>query len=200
MKVLTGFIGTIMIGFMMCGCSYLIMPPSESTPESQPPPPSHGGFNDRMRDLASQLDKNSMGNSRLGTYIVTSFTSLDKLNETNELGRLIAENLMHGLQAHKWQIIEIRLTKDIELSPDGEFTLSRDMAKLKEEYNVTGIVTGTYSMAEGNITINARVIDISSGLLLSSAQEYVPTRGLSHVFLPKETGNSTMKIVSDGVK
>ncbi len=198
MKTLAGSICLLCLCFLVCGCSYLIMPESESMPESQPP--SHGGFNDRMKDLADQLNKNAVGNSRFGTYVVTSFTNLDKLNDTNELGRLIAENLMHGLQVHKWQILEIRLTKDIELSSDGEFALSREMEKLKEEYNISGIVTGTYSMAEGNITINARVIDASSGLLYSSAQEYVPARGLSHVFLPKESGNGSMKIISDGVK
>jgi TolB-like protein len=159
-----------------------------------------GKFNDKMMTLANQLDKNAVSKSAQNTFIVTSFTNLDKLSETTSLGRLIAENLMHGLQVHKWQVFEVRLTKGIDINEAGEFSLSRDISKLKDEYKISGIVTGTYSVAEGNLTINARVIDINSGIVLSSAQSYIPLSWVPETPLPYETNKNKMKIVNDGIK
>lgn len=159
-----------------------------------------GKFNDKMMVLAVQLDKNAVSRNAQNTFIVTSFTNLDKLSETTSLGRLIAENLMHGLQVHKWQVFEVRLTKGIDINEAGEFSLSRDISKLKDEYKISGIVTGTYSVAEGNLTINARVIDINSGIVLSSAQSYIPLSWVPETLPPYETNKNKMKIVNDGIK
>jgi TolB-like protein len=131
---------------------------------------------------------------------VTSFTNLDNLEDTTALGRLISENLMHGLQLHKWQILEVRLTKGIDVNATGEFSLSRDVNKLKDEHKIGGVVTGTYSVAEGNLTINARVIDINTGIMISSAQSYIPVTWLPDTLFPGESNKKSMKIVGDGIK
>ena len=164
--------------------------------------PAVGNFNDKMKNLADQLDKNAVGHSLSNMYIVTSFTNLDKIEDTTALGRLISENLINGLQMHKWKIIEIRLTKGVEVNAAGEFFLSRDMNKLRDEYKISGAVTGTYSVAEGNMTINARVIDVNTGMVISSAQTYIPVNMLPGTSFKNEnnTSTSTMKIVSDGIK
>jgi TolB-like protein len=192
---------------MICsvvGCSNLsaITPAEQSPdkPENQKVTESAGKFNDKMMALADQLDKNAVGKGAQDTFIVTSFTNLDKLSETTSIGRLIAENLMHGLQLHKWQVFEVRLTKGIDINEAGEFSLSRDIAKLKDEYKISGIVTGTYSVAEGNLTINARVIDINSGIVLSSAQSYIPLSWIPEAVPVNDSGKSRMKITNDGIK
>ena len=170
------------------------------SPATQTTSPPIEDFNGRMKNLADQLDKNIVASSHSNTYIVTSFTHLDKLGDTMSLGRLISENLIHGLQLHKWQIIEVRLTKGIDITAAGEFSLSRDINKLKDEYKISGVVTGTYSVAEGNLTINARVIDINTGIVVSSAQTYIPTDWLPDSSIPKDNGTNAMKILSNGIK
>lgn len=162
--------------------------------------PQVGDFNDKMKNLADQLDKNAGANSLSNTYIVTSFTNLDKIDDTTALGRLMAENLIYGLQMHKWRVIEIRLSKGADINAAGEFFLSRDINKLRDEYKISGVVTGTYSAAEGNMTINARVIDVNTGVVLSSAQTYLPVNMLPKAPVRSEKVTNTMKIVSDGIK
>jgi len=162
--------------------------------------PQVGDFNDKMKNLADQLDKNAAANKLSNTYVVTSFTDLDKIDDTTALGRLIAENLIYGLQMHKWQIIELRLSKGVDVNAAGEFFLSRDINKLRDEYKISGVVTGTYSVAEGNLTINARVIDVNTGLVISSGQTYLPVNVLSKAPMQSEKNTKTMKIVSDGIK
>ncbi len=187
---------------LICGCARpgTINNSSSVQVTSQITHPPVGNFNDRMKNLADQLDKNVSGNNPSNTYMVTSFANLDKLGATTALGRLIAENLIHGLQTHKWQIVEARLTKEIDINAAGEFSLSRDIAKLKDELEISGVVTGTYSVADGNITINARVIDTTTGIVISSAQTYIPANWVFDASFSNENNNKTMKIISDGIK
>ncbi|MBW4056278.1 MAG: hypothetical protein HIU83_12930 [Proteobacteria bacterium] len=200
MKIVLGVIMALSVNCLVTGCAAPAATGSKTSIESHVALPSVGGFNDRMKNLADQLDKNLATTSLSNPYVVTSFTNLDKLDDTTALGRLIAENLMYGLQLHKWQILEIRLTKGVDINAAGEFSLSRDISKLKDEYKIGGIVTGTYSVAEGNLTINARVIDVNTGLVISSAQTYIQINGVPDTSLPNEKNGKPMKIVSDGIK
>lgn len=200
MRILLGGIAAVSVIYLNAGCARLTVTETKEPIESHITLPAVGNFNDKMKNLADQLDRNAATKDLSNTYIVTSFTNLDKLGDTTALGRLIAENLMHGLQVHKWQILEVRLTKGIDVTEAGEFSLSRDVNKLKDEYKISGVVTGTFSVAEGNLTINARIIDINSGIMISSAQTYIPVHSLPDTSSPIENSSKAMKIVSDGIK
>ncbi|MDU0457870.1 MAG: FlgO family outer membrane protein [Geobacteraceae bacterium] len=200
MRLFFGVITSVLMMSLANGCASPPIQVNNVTSENQMSLPPVGNFNDRMKNLADQLDNNAISNKLSNTYIVTSFTNLDKLGDTTSVGRLISENLMHGLQVHKWQILEARLTKGIDVNAAGEFSLSRDINKLKDEYKISGIVTGTYSVAEGNLTVNARVIDINTGILISSAQTYIPTSWLPDTSFSNDINTKSMKIVSDGIK
>lgn len=200
MKLLLGLITGLFVCCLMSSCASSGVNNSKAPVESSFISPPNGSFNFRMESLAAQLDKNIARREPSNTFIVTSFTNLDKLDDTSALGRLISENLMHGLQTHKWQVLEARLTKGIDITAAGEFSLSRNVNKLKDEYKISGIVTGTYSVAEGNLTINARVIDVDTGIVISSAQAYIPVQWLPDASFSVENISKTMKIVNDGNK
>ena len=200
MKLLGGLITLLFISCLICGCATGAKNDNKVPGESSLSIPPVGHFNDRMDNLAAQLDKNAVKKEPSNTYIVTSFANLDKLGDTSSLGRLISENLMHGLQMHKWQILEVRLARGIDVTESGEFSLSRDAGKLKDEYKISGIVAGTYSVAEGNLTINARIIDVNTGIVISSAQAYIPVKWLPDASYSVGDGSKTMKIVNDGIK
>lgn len=201
MNILAGAAMALSIICLTGGCAtHYSMSESTAPVESTVILPQVGNFNDKMKNLADQLDKNVVGTNLSNKYVVTSFTNLDKIDDTTALGRLISENLIYGLQVHKWQIIEIRLTKGVDVNAAGEFFLSRDISKLKDEYKISGVVTGTYSVAEGNLTINARVIDINTGIVMSSAQTYVPVNMVPAAPSQNEGSTKTMKIVGDGIK
>ena len=156
-----------------------------------------GKFNAQIIFIADQIERNVDRESLENTFIVTSFSNLNRLSETTPFGRLVAENLIHELQVRKWKIFEVRLTKDIIINEKGEFSLSRDIKKIKDIYMVGGIVTGTYSVANGNIILNSRVIDINTGLVVSSAQAYMPVNYFNDTLLFNEDSLQPMKIVGD---
>jgi TolB-like protein len=156
-----------------------------------------GRFNAQMIFMADQIERNTDRKSLENTFIVTSFTNLNKLSETTAFGRLVAENTIHELQVRKWKVFEVRLTKDVVINETGEFSLSRDIKKIRELYKVGGIVTGTYSIAGNQVIVNSRVIDINSGLVVSSAQVYMPINWFTDSLLYSEDLVKPMKIVGD---
>jgi len=163
----------------------------------QPSRTQAGRFNALIIFLADQLERNADRKTLANTFIVTSFGNLNRLSETSGLGRLIAENLMHELQIRKWQVFDVRLTKDIVINETGEFSLSRDIKKIREAYKVGGIVTGTYAVANNDIIVNARSMDINTGILASSGQIRLPTDWFTESLLFNEDNLKTMKIVGD---
>ncbi|MBF0336804.1 MAG: hypothetical protein HQL05_03145 [Nitrospirae bacterium] len=152
-----------------------------------------GNLNANMIYLADQLKRNvDMQDVNL-PIIVTSFQNLDNLKETNRLGRLIAESLIHEFQVRHWTVIDIRLVTDVIMNENGEFSLSRDIKKVKDLYNVGAIVTGTYSIAEDCIVVNARLMNINTGVVQSSGQVAIPFGGIESL-LQRYTQPKTMKI------
>jgi TolB-like protein len=156
-----------------------------------------GRFNSQMIFMADQIERNVDRKSLANTFLVTSFTNLNKLSETNAFGRLIAENIIHELQVRKWKVFEVRLNKDVVINETGEFSLSRDIRKIKDSYKVGGIVTGTYSVAGNHVIVNARAIDLDTGLVSSSAQIHLPVNWFTDGLLFNEDNLKPMKIVGD---
>ena len=156
-----------------------------------------GRFNARMIFLADQIERNADRKSLSNTFIVTSFVNLNRLSETPPFGRLVAENIIHELQVRKWQVFEVRLTKDIVINESGEFSLSRDIMKLRDQYKIGGIVAGTYSVSGGHVIVNSRVIDINTGLVVSSGQIHLPVNWFTDELLVNDDHLKTMKVVGD---
>jgi len=147
--------------------------------------------------MADQIERNADRKNLNNTFIVTSFTDLNKLSETTPFGRLVAENLIHELQVRKWKVYEVRLTNDVIINETGEFSLSRDIKKIKELYKAGGIVTGTYSKANNHVIVNARVMDINTGLVASSGQAFFPGNRFTDSLLFNENSLKAVKIVGD---
>lgn len=157
-----------------------------------------GGFNAEIVSLADQLERNLDQKLLDNSYIVTSFANLDKLSETTAFGRLVAENLVHELQVRRWHLFDVRLTKEVIINDSGEFSLSRDIGRIRDSYKVSGIVVGTYAVNRNSIVLNARVINLDSGLVVSAAQSYLPITGfLDNLLYNAPPEKSTMKIVGD---
>lgn len=137
-----------------------------------------GYLNSQAIFLADQLERNLDKKYFSAPVMVTSFLNLDDLTETSGFGRLLSEGLIHELQVRKWKVIDVRLVKDVVIRQDGEFSLSRDIKNIKDSYNVVGIVTGTYTITDSCVIVNAKVMDIDTGVITSSGQISIPLNGI----------------------
>ncbi len=154
-----------------------------------------GYLNSLVIFLADQLERNIDRKYSSTPAIVTSFLSLGSLKETSSLGRLISENLIHELQVRRWKIFDIRLVKDIVMTDAGEFSLTRDMKYIRSRYAVSSIITGTYQVTGSAIIVNARVLDMDSGTVVSSAQTTIPYNDLTSELLASDTMPKSIRIV-----
>ena len=156
-----------------------------------------GQFNAQVMFLADQLVRNMDRPTADASYIVTSFARLDKLNDTSSFGRLLAENLTHELQVRRWQVYDVRLTKDIVMTEAGEFILSRDIKKIRDSYQVNGVVTGTYAVTGGSVIVNARTIDLESGTVISSGQIHLPLNRFAEALLFAPEQRAMIRIIGE---
>ncbi|UFS72257.1 hypothetical protein LPW11_08700 [Geomonas sp. RF6] len=158
---------------------------------------SVGNFNGMVIYLADQLERNLDRKVLGNTVIVSTFSNLDRLSETTSLGRLLGESIIHELQVRRWNVVDVRLTRDIVVNDAGEFSLSRDIKKIRDIYKVGGVVTGTYSISESGVIINARAIDLDSGLVQSSAQAFIPLSNFAESMLHNPEKMPVMRVVGD---
>ncbi len=124
----------------------------------------------RVRELAAELLATSRepipGELQLA---VATFVSLDQLYETSAMGRYLSEQLLHELQRAGVDVIEVRMMPSMKISQThGEYVLSRDMGELNYVHEVDAVVAGTYTVANGQIFLNGRVLAVETGKILSS--------------------------------
>ncbi|MEY4083971.1 MAG: hypothetical protein RL483_1340 [Pseudomonadota bacterium] len=130
-------------------------------------------FQQAVAELATQLNQN-MGRRAGQVFILTSFSDLNRIQESSHLGQLLSENLIHELQVRGWDLVELRLANAVSVNSAGEFGLSREHRRLKEQFQASGIITGTYSLAGRYVMVNARVMNYETGAVVSSAQVRLP--------------------------
>jgi TolB-like protein len=153
-----------------------------------------GRFASRMIFLADQLERNIDHKQVNATYLIGSFVDLNNMSHTNPMGRLIAENLIHELQVRAWRIVEPRLMQNIMINEGGEFVLSRDVKQLRDKFGVSAVVAGTYVVASDHIVINARVVNVESGVVMSSGQIQIPSSWFSESLMSVPT-NRPLKLI-----
>ncbi len=154
-----------------------------------------GKFSAKIIFLADQLERNVDRKNPNAAFLVGSFANLNNLSETSPIGRLIAENLIHELQVRGWRIYEPRLMRNFVINSSGEFTLSREAKTLRDQFGVTGVVTGTLINSEDQLVVNARVIDSQSGIVISSGQIQIPSNWFTNA-LAEEPRLQNIRIVS----
>lgn len=153
-----------------------------------------GKFSSKMIFLADQLERNIDFKQVNASYLIGSFVDLNDMSKSSPMGRLIAENLMHELQVRAWRIYEPRLMQNFMINEGGEFVLSRDVKQLKSKYGVTGVVAGTYVMSGDYTVVNARVVNVENGIVLSTGQIQIPSNWFADSLMSVST-NRPMKIV-----
>jgi TolB-like protein len=140
-----------------------------------------GVFNSQMMFLAEQLDRNLLSQHRGRKAIVTSMVDLNEVQQTNALGRMISEHVLHELAVRLWAVVDVRANVGLILNETGEFLLTRDSSRGHSNHSDGMVVTGTYMATTDGVLVNLKVLDAVTSQVLSTAQ----TRLESSVFLSR---------------
>jgi TolB-like protein len=155
-----------------------------------------GVFNSSMMFLAEQLDRNLLSQHRGRKTLVTNMVDLNDVQQTNALGRMLSEHLMHELAVRLWAVVDVRANVGLILNETGEFLLTRNTTRGHTNHSDGMVVTGTYMTTTDGVLVNLKVLDAVTSQVLSTAQ----TRLESSVFLSrlaaKPMASKTMKITN----
>jgi len=136
----------------------------------QPSVTPSGQFNSGLIFIAEQIDRNVSPEDRQLPTVFNAIVNLNDLSETSPFGRLVGEHLIHELQVRGWPVSDIRLSKDLIINGSGEFSLSRDLKRIRELTPAVNVVTGTYTSTRDGVLLNIRVLNLETGRIVSSAQ------------------------------
>lgn len=147
-----------------------------------------GRFNDLVRFIADQLTQNRDVKNLSDTHFaVASIVGLDDISRTNKLGYLIQEHLVHELQVRGFKVVDFKLMSDqIQVTQNGDFVFSRDPKRLKKQYDIADVVSGTYSFQADGVVLNIRAVDTRTGVVTTSAQAYLPRTDYEHIMTGRQ--------------
>ena len=129
-------------------------------------------INSAITEIANQLLINIPSSTKKQhKFVITSFVNLENFTQSSSLGRVLSESLINELHTRKFKIIDFRSQESISVNSMGEFSLTRDISRLKDEMPEALIVVGTYSILEENkIVLNARIMNNFTSDVISTAK------------------------------
>lgn len=130
---------------------------------------------DYAGQLAMNLVKNANGLTSEARIGVTSFVKLDyTLQNTTILGNQLAEYSISEIQQFGLTVIDFKLMPAIQVSTRGDLAFSRDVLKLANQNVMDHVLSATMIEKVDGIFINARIIELGTNRVVSSASVLVP--------------------------
>lgn len=153
--------------------------------------------------MAEQLIANLPLKSRKQSIALTSIVDLKDHQITNWLGQTISEQFIHELHVRDIKIVDFKLTGNIQLTPEGEFALTRDWKKLNKNIDVRRILTGTMSNNDEGIMLNVRIVNIDTSIVESTSSAFIPGNmfiGGDYDYQDKRYISRNSKTTGDNIK
>jgi TolB-like protein len=142
----------------------------------------------KVRELAQQLiDHAQEPIADQYRVIVSTFVNLNQLYTTSGLGRAMAEQMISEFQRAGIGVVDVRMTPAIQIVEGyGEYGMSRDMAQLSYVQEAQAVVVGTYTISDGQVMVNARLLQQGNGFVLSSGSIVFEANKLVQGFMQDE--------------
>ena len=100
--------------------------------------------------------------------LVMSSQSLDDLEKSQSVGRLIGELVSSSLSKSGYAVYEVRLGQRVRVGEEGEHILSRDFQKLQGQYSADYIIVGTHTKTFSKVYVTLKAVRLSDGLVIAS--------------------------------
>jgi TolB-like protein len=136
---------------------------------------SNKQLNDYVAQMAMQLVETFHLFPVESRVAVASFVDLDsELNRTNIIGNQLAEAFIHQFQQFGINVVDFKTTRDIQVTPNGDFVFSRNHSQLDMLQQIDYVLSGTMVFTPRGIIVNARVINFRTKVVAASSQQLIP--------------------------
>lgn len=131
-------------------------------------------------NLANQLYKGEAGRLRNSNIAVMSFTLATELGkktaaqQSSGLSQQIQESLITQMTQLGYSMVEHRMSDSITVSEHHEDMLTRNLSNLRTRQNIDYVILGTITRQEHANMINARLVNVLNGQVISAAFTEVP--------------------------
>ncbi|WP_404394324.1 FlgO family outer membrane protein [Pseudoalteromonas phenolica] len=131
-------------------------------------------------NLANQLYKGEAGRLRNSNIAVMSFTLATELGQktaaqqSSGLSQQIQESLITQMTQLGYSMVEHRISDSITVSEHHEDMLTRNLSNLRTRQNIDYVILGTITRQEHANMINARLVNVLNGQVISAAFTEVP--------------------------
>ncbi len=131
---------------------------------------------DYAGQLAMDLLKNANGLTSRARIGVTSFVKLDyTLQNTTVLGNQLAEYSISEIQQFGLNVVDFKMMPAIQVTKKGDLAFSRDVLQLANNKVMDHVLSATMIDKADGVFINARIIELGTNRVVSSANVLVPT-------------------------
>lgn len=155
---------------------------SASEPVVQVPLDPGGAFLAENHAAAQSLAAAAVARLEPGSRVlVASFADEKNLESTSPLGRLLAEQVATVLSGAGYDLVEVRLRRDLGMRPAaGEFALSRRAELLaSENAQAEAVLVGCYTADAEAVFVSARVVRTADQVVAAAQDWALPNRGLA---------------------
>jgi TolB-like protein len=137
---------------------------------------TNGDFDETVVQLADMLLTSSkIPKEDMGSIAITSFVDLHNLSRTSGFGRSLSETFFNELFVRGFNIADFRGQRALRVNPTGEFYITRDTKRIANKVQNSYVLVGTYTIADEQVLINARIMDNVTGQIVASAKAYHKT-------------------------
>lgn len=146
--------------------------------------PENGSLQAYTSRLAEQLfqqvqSKEDINHDRIDIAVAsflpsTQFDLATATLEEKQLANQLSENMLAHASALGFKVYDYRVREKILLKADHEQAFSRQLDDLSPDVSFNAILSGTYTMTEDKVLINARLTDIVSKRVLAAATTDIP--------------------------
>ena len=137
---------------------------------------SNGSIDDKIIELADNLLKSCrISQKDMGNVALTSFVNLHELGTTTSFGRSISETFFNELFVRGFNVSDFRGQNVLTVNPTGEFYITRNVKEINRKIQNSYVLVGTYTVIDGKILINARIMDNVTGKIVAAAKTYYNT-------------------------
>ena len=129
---------------------------------------------DIVSDMADQLLASFPEKKMSSNILITTIVDIDNYKKTDKLGRLLSEQFIHQLHIRKFHIIDYKVPDVIQILPNGDFALTRDIKKLRTHIDADRLLVGTMSKTAIGTQVNVRIMNVKQDHVEATASAFIP--------------------------
>jgi TolB-like protein len=108
------------------------------------------------------------------TIVYGVLTPVGQPGASSPFGQIFAEQIASRLVQNGVGVIEVRLREAIAVRAGGPYALSDDVRDVARRVQARAALAGSYAVTSGYALVTARLIDVATGLVLSSWDKRIP--------------------------